>query len=78
MDYRLCLLSLSGNAGITNMSDCIWLYVGVGDLNLGPHACVANSLSTEPPPTSLTGGIFKSYQAEYRWHTLLVRFTVLV
>lgn len=62
-DYCLCFPSLRGNAGITNMSYCIWLYVGVGDLNLGPFTCVASSLSTEPLPPSPLG----SYQLEYRY-----------
>lgn len=38
------------NAGIANMLLFLALYVGAGDPNLGPYACVAGTLMTEPSP----------------------------
>lgn len=34
--------------GITDMCQCIQLYVAIVVLTSGPHACVASTLSTEP------------------------------
>lgn len=32
---------------------CLAFYIGIGDLNPGPHACVTSTLLTEPSPESL-------------------------
>lgn len=31
----------------------VWLFVGSGELNLGPHACDASPFSMEPPQSHL-------------------------
>lgn len=47
---HLCLPSNHRNIEITDECYCIWLYMGSGNLNLGPLICTANTLPTEPFP----------------------------
>jgi hypothetical protein len=39
-------LSVSScNAGVTSMSGYVWLYIGTGDLNIGPHFFTVTALT---------------------------------
>lgn len=53
-------------------------YVGAGESNLGPDACIASDLLTEPSPQSLRRILTEKIDPEYGRCMLLTRTPMLV